>query len=81
MILNFKNFVIIITLSFYTFQLNNNLTKMSECIICGAIISLNDSTIVGEVIECTECGTELEVKSLNPAVLQEAPSEKEDWGE
>ena len=33
------------------------------------------------VIECPECGIELEVVSLDPPEVQEAPEEEGDWGE
>jgi len=54
---------------------------MSECVICGAEVSLDDSTVQGELIECKECGTQLEVTSLQPPKLAEAPMEDEDWGQ
>ncbi|MCD6451993.1 MAG: lysine biosynthesis protein LysW [Acidobacteria bacterium] len=54
---------------------------MTECPICGANLSLSDDLMVGELIECPDCGTELEVKSINPLFLAEAPQEEEDWGE
>lgn len=54
---------------------------MAECPVCAAEIQLPDDTVQGELIECPDCGTELEVTSVNPFALQEAPSEEEDWGE
>jgi alpha-aminoadipate carrier protein LysW len=42
---------------------------------------LAKDTVVGELIECAECGSELEVVGLNPVSLNEAPQEAEDWGE
>jgi alpha-aminoadipate carrier protein LysW len=35
----------------------------------------------GEVVQCAECGAELEVVTLNPLRLILAPPEEEDWGE
>jgi alpha-aminoadipate carrier protein LysW len=35
----------------------------------------------GEIVECPECGAELEVVSTGPVVLDLAPEEEEDWGE
>lgn len=52
-----------------------------ECPVCGAEITLADDTVVGELIECIDCGTELEVVDIDPVVLAEAPQEEEDWGE
>lgn len=54
---------------------------MAECPVCAAEIQLPEDTVQGELIECPDCGTELEVTSVNPFALQEAPSEEEDWGE
>ncbi len=35
----------------------------------------------GEIIDCSDCGAELEVTSLAPLTLQLAPEIEEDWGE
>ncbi len=52
-----------------------------ECPICDAAVALSNDTIQGELIECSDCGTELEVTSLEPFAVQEAPQVEEDWGE
>jgi len=54
---------------------------MSECVVCGAEVSLDDSTLQGELVECPECGSELEVVSVDPIELAQAPTEQEDWGQ
>jgi len=54
---------------------------MSECPVCGAELSLADDVVKGELIECDDCGTELEVINLNPVELAEAPETEEDWGQ
>ena len=54
---------------------------MSECPVCGADIVLEKGTVKGELIECNDCGTELEVVSVDPIIISEAPQEEEDWGE
>lgn len=54
---------------------------MGECPVCGADIMLEDSTVVGELMECPDCGTELEVLGLVPPELGEAPESEEDWGQ
>jgi alpha-aminoadipate carrier protein LysW len=51
------------------------------CVECGADISLQDDLILGEIMPCPECGTELEVTSLDPVQLALAPEVEEDWGE
>lgn len=54
---------------------------MVECPVCGAEFELQDDAVEGELITCADCGTELEVTSLDPPEVAEAPSEEEDWGE
>ena len=54
---------------------------MIKCPVCDAEIKLASDTVVGELLECSDCGSELEVTSLDPASLAEAPETEEDWGE
>ncbi len=54
---------------------------MAVCPECGAKIDLPADVEVGEIVVCPECGAELEVRSLNPLVLELAPEVEEDWGE
>ena len=54
---------------------------MTECVECGAELSLHDDLEVGEIIDCTTCGAELEVIDDEPPVLEKAPELEEDWGE
>ncbi len=54
---------------------------MPECPVCGASITFAQDTVVGELMECGDCGTELEVLSVDPAQLGEAPETEEDWGQ
>ncbi|NOX37851.1 MAG: lysine biosynthesis protein LysW [Calditrichaeota bacterium] len=51
------------------------------CPICDGEIQLDSDTMLGEIVECGDCGSELEVTGLNPLQLEEAPQEEEDWGE
>lgn len=51
------------------------------CPECEADIELEASAEVGEIIVCPECGVDLEITSLDPAVVDLAPMEEEDWGE
>ncbi len=53
----------------------------AKCPECEAEISLEASTEVGEILVCPDCGVDLEVTSLDPAVVELAPMEQEDWGE
>ena len=52
-----------------------------KCPECDAKIELQTTTEKGEILECPDCGVELEVRSVNPAALTVAPKEEEDWGE
>ena len=54
---------------------------MAECAVCGAEVDLSKDAIKGELIECGDCGAELEVVSVSPIKLAEAPKEEEDWGQ
>jgi alpha-aminoadipate carrier protein LysW len=52
-----------------------------SCPECEAEITLDSGTEVGEIIVCSDCGVDLEVTSLQPASVELAPMEAEDWGE
>jgi alpha-aminoadipate carrier protein LysW len=54
---------------------------MTDCIECGAEVSLHDDLEVGEIVDCATCGAELEVVSADPVELDSAPELEEDWGE
>ena len=53
----------------------------TNCPECAAEVNLEENTEVGEIIVCAECGVDLEVTALEPATVQLAPMEEEDWGE
>jgi alpha-aminoadipate/glutamate carrier protein LysW len=57
------------------------MSKSGECPSCAAPCDLEDDVMEGEIIQCAECGVELEVTSLDPVTLELAPEEEEDWGE
>jgi alpha-aminoadipate carrier protein LysW len=54
---------------------------MVECPVCGGDVELEADTVVGELLTCPDCGSELEVLGVDPAALGEAPETEEDWGE
>jgi alpha-aminoadipate carrier protein LysW len=54
---------------------------MALCTECEAEIALGTGTEVGEIVQCPDCGLDLEVLSVDPAELAPAPEEEEDWGE
>ena len=51
------------------------------CPECDAEIALEDDAEVGEILVCPDCGVDLEIISLEPASVDLAPMEEEDWGE
>jgi len=57
------------------------MSHQTTCPECAADITLPDDTLSGEIIQCPDCGVELEVMSLDPPTLDLAPEEEEDWGE
>lgn len=57
------------------------MSLQAECPECAADVSLPDDVMEGEIVQCAECGVELEVVNLDPPALDLAPEEEEDWGE
>lgn len=57
------------------------MSLQAECPECAADVSLADDVMVNEIVQCAECGVELEVIKLDPPELDFAPEEEEDWGE
>ncbi|MEQ4304379.1 lysine biosynthesis protein LysW [Plantactinospora sp. B6F1] len=53
----------------------------TTCPTCESDIVLQDSVVPNEIVECAECRSELEVLSVAPLVLAQAPEIEEDWGE
>lgn len=54
---------------------------MPVCPECEASIELSGDVEKGEIVQCPDCGAELEVVGTNPVELDLAPEEEEDWGE
>lgn len=57
------------------------MANSTACPICDGSLMTDVNTIVGELLECMDCGGELVVNSLAPLSIEEAPSAEEDWGE
>jgi len=53
----------------------------ATCPECEAEITLTTGAEANEIIVCPDCGVDLEVTALEPATIQLAPMEQEDWGE
>lgn len=52
-----------------------------NCMECGAEFRSEMELIIGEILECPDCGVELEVVQLSPLRVELAPEVEEDWGE
>jgi alpha-aminoadipate carrier protein LysW len=50
------------------------------CPECEATLNLKE-VVQGEIVQCPDCGVDLEVVSVEPLQLELAPQEAEDWGE
>jgi alpha-aminoadipate carrier protein LysW len=55
-------------------------TLQAACTECDARITATVA-LPGEILDCPDCGAELEVRSVSPLVLAVAPTVEEDWGE
>ena len=53
----------------------------AECPDCAAKVPLSDDVMAGEIVQCPECGRDLETVAGDPWSLIAAPEEEEDWGE
>jgi alpha-aminoadipate/glutamate carrier protein LysW len=58
-----------------------NPSPTPTCPVCEADIRLSNLAILSELVVCDSCASTLEVRSLDPVLLEEAPQEQEDWGE
>lgn len=53
----------------------------ARCPVCDAEVPFGPGVVLSELLRCPECGAELEVRSLDPPEVVEAPTEEEDWGQ
>ena len=51
------------------------------CPVCDATQDIPVDAMLNELIACGDCGSELEILSLQPLILELAPPCEEDWGE
>ncbi len=51
------------------------------CPVCAGDVELPGDVMQNELVVCGDCGSELEVLSLDPLQVAEAPEVEEDWGE
>ena len=54
-----------------------------ECPSCFYEFELDGGTIVGELVPCPDCGTDLEITKIegDKAIVEIAEMTEEDWGE
>jgi len=69
--------------SFWADQDKKRSKKMTtvNCVECDGEVELAENVIVGEIVECPDCGVELEVTGVSPLTIELAPEVEEDWGE
>lgn len=51
------------------------------CVECAGTVEVDAGVMLGEILQCPDCGVELEVISLDPLTVEVAPEVEEDWGE
>ncbi len=70
-------------MSTQTAQIATNIatkTVTAECTECAGTLQASVA-LPGEILDCGDCGAELEVRSVSPLTLALAPQVEEDWGE
>ena len=55
--------------------------RQYACTECGYELTIPVDTVKGEILQCSDCGVDLEVLSLESLEIGLAPEEEEDWGE
>lgn len=55
--------------------------RQCSCPECGYVLNIAADTVKGEILQCGDCGVDLEVLNLEPLEIALAPEEEEDWGE
>jgi alpha-aminoadipate carrier protein LysW len=53
----------------------------APCPTCETEVTMPEPVVAGEIVECGQCRSELEVLTVEPLVLAQAPEIEEDWGE
>lgn len=53
----------------------------ATCPTCESDVTFGEPLVQNEIVECAECRSELEVLTVQPLVLAQAPEVEEDWGE
>ena len=56
-------------------------TDHASCPECAAEVRFDGPPMENEIVDCGDCGAELEVRGTAPLALEVAPEVEEDWGE
>ena len=56
----------------------NKRPALGDCPVCAARLTLSGDLVKGELLECDDCGTELEVLGLGPVELKETLQAEEE---
>ncbi len=54
---------------------------LCHCPVCGIQLTLSCDLVMGELLECDDCETELEVVGFGPVELKKTPTAEEEWEE
>lgn len=54
---------------------------VATCPECAGDVPFEEEALLHEIVQCPDCGVELEVVGLDPVELDLAPEVEEDWGE
>ena len=57
------------------------LTRAARCPCCGDAVCLAGRPLIGEICGCDRCGTQLEVASIDPLMLELLAKVDEDEGD
>ncbi len=55
--------------------------QTAACPACDATVTAPKDVMMGEILVCSDCGTDLEVVDVKDFAVDEAPMELEDFGE
>ena len=52
--------------------------ETSKCPVCHSDLIIDDEAFEGDLVDCQNCGTQLEITSLRPTVLAKTENQDED---
>ena len=51
----------------------------TQCTVCGSDLIVEDGAYEGDLLDCANCGAELEITSLRPLTIDEVKKDDEDF--